>query len=140
MAERVMTAVQAAYRERGEGEMIGIYSVLPHAHDVARDVLWRAGGESNLLPKETQLRVSRGVPLAVCTGKLTVERVLRYGADGLIGEAPHLGRRYGCGRIFRDTIRTSGRPWATTCPECRAKRTERRRAEQRRMSRQPTGQ
>jgi hypothetical protein len=126
-----MAAVQTAYRDLGIGYLLGRHSVVPYAHDVARDVLWRAGGESQRLPKETQLRVSEGEPLAVCTGRFRVERVQLFD-----GEARNLGRLQGCGRIFRDSTRMSGNGmWSVWCPDCRTKITQRRRAEQRRLRR-----
>jgi len=130
-AERVMAAIQDAYRERGVDQMIGIYSVLPHAHDVARLVLLRADGESNRLAKETQIRVSGGEPLAVCTGPFRVEIVQLF--DGV---RQNLGQRHGCGRVFRDSTRMNGNGmWSVWCPTCRTKITQRRRAEQRRLGR-----
>jgi hypothetical protein len=130
-AERVMAAIQNAYRERGVHQMVGIYSVLPHAHDVARLVLWRAGGESNRFAKETQIRLSSGEPLAVCTGPFRVEVVQLFN-----GVRRNLGQRHGCGRIFRDSTQMSGNGmWSVWCPDCRTKITQRRRAEQRRLRR-----
>ncbi len=120
-AEAVIGRVQGIYRERdalAENEARSVVAI----QELAIRIVTRRMGGSSRRAKEAQLQASHGEPLAVCVGTLTVDWV-RF-LDG----STVIGRRHGCGAVFPDTVRTSGHVWATTCPECRAKRSERRRS------------
>jgi hypothetical protein len=106
------------------------YGYLPNAappaafmfQQLAVAVLKRRHGGNGRPAKEAQIRIANGRPLAVCVGTLTHESVQ---VDGGWTFTSH---RDGCGRIFEDTTRLNGRPWATKCRICRRKRSQRRRA------------
>lgn len=123
-AAAVIAFVQAAYRER-EAFAVREARELAANHALAVRILRQRWGGSNKNAKEAQLRASDGKPLAVCVGNLTIDV-----ARGL-NEWTLVQGRYGCGRVFPDSTRTSARLWATTCPQCRDLRTPRRRAAKR---------
>lgn len=124
-AEAVIEHIQDVYRRNEAFHLNEARTLVPLQELAIRTITKREGG-SNKRAKETQIRVANGAPLAVCLGTLTIDRV--WLGDGSFTVT---SRRYGCGRVFSDTTRTSGRVWATTCDECRAKRSERRRAQKR---------
>ncbi len=124
-AEELMGLVQDEYarlEKLGVPQWPETMSTWATFHELAVRVISRRHGGNGRHAKDTQLRVSDGRPLAACVGTLTWDRVqLPHGIS-------YTSDYYGCGAIFEDTRRTSGRMWATTCPACRQKRSERRRA------------
>lgn len=130
LAEAVIEFVQSRYRTqdhfaRNSAQALGMN------HALAVHLIRQRWGGSNKPAKEVQLRVSVGNPLAVCIGTFASDRVWLF--DGSFVTATD---RHGCGLVFPDTTRLSGRVWATTCPACRDKRSERRRSAQRAKLRQ----
>jgi hypothetical protein len=94
------------------------------ARELARDRFWAISALIYYLgdkgAKETQLRVTNGAPLAICTGD-----AYRVGARRLRSVQTTQGRFdfsvKGCRSIFPDVIRTDGgKMWPGSCPGCRS--------------------
>jgi hypothetical protein len=125
LAEELLGLAQAEFARREKGPPAsGPHEVEAWVifQEVAAHAITRGHYGNGRFAKEAQIRVAGGRPLTACTGTLTHDHVQ------LLGAVSATWGLYGCGAIFEDTTRTSGRPWSTTCSTCRGKRSERRRA------------